>query len=81
MGCDIEVYCALVGTWAERTGWRAQGSNSNVQVRSYLVNTCLCIVVLVVLLAIGRVEQNPGPDAKGESFTQVMCSGCDRSLK
>ena len=29
----------------------------------------------------GGVEQNPGPGVEGESFMQVMCSGCDRSLK
>jgi hypothetical protein len=27
------------------------------------------------------VEQNPGPGVEGESFMQVMCSGCDRILK
>jgi len=29
----------------------------------------------------GGVEQNPGPGVEGESFMQVMCSECDRSLK
>ena len=37
--------------------------------------------VLAVLLVTGGVEQNPGPGVEGESFMQVMCSGCDRSLK
>jgi len=36
---------------------------------------------LAVLLVIGGVEQNPGPSVEGESFMQVMCSGCKRSLK
>ena len=81
MGCDLEVYCAHMCTWPARTVWHAQGSNSNVQLRSYLVNTCLCTVVLMVLLVIGGVEQNPGPGIKGESLMQVMCSGCKRSLK
>jgi hypothetical protein len=81
MGCDLEVYRARVGTWAASTGWRAQGGNSEVQVRSLLVNTCLCAAVLALLLVIGRVEQNPGPGVEGASFMQVMCSGCDSSLK
>jgi hypothetical protein len=72
MGCDIEVYRARVGTWAARTGWHAQSSNSDVQVRSCLVNTCLCAGVLSVLLVIGGVEQNPGPGVEGESFMQVV---------
>jgi len=38
-------------------------------------------VVLVVLLVTGGVELNPGPGVEGESFLQIMCSGCDRSLK
>ena len=80
MGCDPVVYRARVGTWAARTGWRAQGSNSNVQVRSYFVNKCLCEAVLAMLLVTGGVEQNPGPVVEIESFIQVMCSVYDRSL-
>jgi hypothetical protein len=34
-----------------------------------------------VLLLIGGVEKNLGPGVDGESFIQVMCSGCDRILK
>ena len=48
--------------------------------RSYLVNTCLCAAVLAVLLVIGGVKRNPGAGVEGESFMQVMCSGCERSL-
>lgn len=70
-----------MGTWAARTVWCAQSRNSNRQVRSYLVNTWLCAVVMVILLVIDRVEKNPGPDVEGESFMQVMCSGHDTSLK
>jgi len=81
MGCNLDVYCACLCTWAARTVWHAQGSNSDVQVGSYLVNTCLCAAVLAVLLYIGGVEQNPGPSVEGESFMQVMCSGCEKSLK
>jgi len=81
MGCDLEVYRARVGTWVARTGWIAQGSCSEVQVRSYLLNTRLCTAVLAVLLVIGGVEQNSGSGVDGESLMQVMCSGCDKSLK
>lgn len=81
MGCDLEVYRARVGTWAVRAGWSAQGSSGDVQVRSYLLNTCLCAAVLAVLLVIGGVEKNPGPGVDGESLMQIMCSGCDKSLK
>jgi hypothetical protein len=38
------------------------------------VNTCLCAAILVLLLVIGGVEQNPGPGVEGESFMQVSCS-------
>jgi hypothetical protein len=81
MGCDLEVYRVRVGTWAARTGGRVQGSNKDVQVSSFVVNTCLCAAVLAVLLVIGGVEKNPGPSVEGESVLQVLCSGCDRSLK
>jgi hypothetical protein len=36
---------------------------------------------VAVLLVIGGVEQNSGPGVDGESLMQVMCSGCDKSLK
>jgi hypothetical protein len=81
MVCYLKDCHAHVGTWAVRTVWCAQGRNINGQVRSYFANTCLCAAVLAVLLIIGRVEQNPGSGVKGESFMQVMYSGCDRSLK
>jgi hypothetical protein len=38
----------------------------------------LCAAVLAVLLVIGGVELNPGPD---DNIVQVLCSGCDRNLK
>jgi len=36
---------------------------------------------LAIVLVIGGVEQNPGPDVEVESFMQVMCSWCERILK
>lgn len=81
MGCDLEDYRARVGTWAVGTVHRAQGGKSNGQVVSVIVSAYLCAAVLAVLLVIGGVEQNPGPVVEGESFLQVMCSGCERSLK
>jgi hypothetical protein len=81
MGCDLKDYRARVGARDARTVRCAQGRNINGQVGSYLANTCLCAAVLAVLLIIGGVEQNPGPGVEGESFMQVMCNGCDRSLK
>jgi hypothetical protein len=81
MGCDLEDYSARVGTWAMGTVRRAQGRKSNGQVGSFFISTYLCAALLVVLLVVGRVEQNPRPGVEGESFLQVMCSGCDRSLK
>ena len=67
MGCYLEDYRAHVGTWAARTVWRAQGSNINGQVRSYLANACLCAAVLATILVIGGVEQNPGPGVEVDS--------------
>jgi hypothetical protein len=81
MGCYLEDYCARMCTWAAKTVWRVQGRNINGQVRSYLTNTCLFAAVLAILLVIGGVEQNPGPDVEGQSFMQVNCSACERILK
>jgi hypothetical protein len=39
---------------------------------------CLC---LAILLVIGGVQQHPGPGVEGESFMQVNCSACERTLK
>jgi hypothetical protein len=50
-------------------------------VKSYFENSCLFAAVLSVLLSIGGVEQNSGPDVNVESFMQVLCSGCERILK
>jgi hypothetical protein len=44
-------------------------------------NVTLCTATLAVLLAIGGVEQNPGPGVEAENILQVLCSGCDRNLK
>jgi hypothetical protein len=54
MGCYREVYRARVGTWAAGTGWRVQSGNKDSKLKSFLVNTCLCAVVLAVLLVIGN---------------------------
>ena len=67
MGCYLEDYRARMGTWAAKTVWRAQGSNINGQVRSYLANSCLCAAVLAILLVIVGVEQNPGPGVEVDS--------------
>ena len=81
MGCDLEDYHARVVNWAAGTVRRAQGKKSDLQMGSFFVSMYLCAAVLAVLLVIGGVEQNPGPGVEGESFLQVTCSGCDRSLK
>ena len=70
-----------MGTWVARTGLRVQSGNKDSKVKSVLVNTCLCAVVLAVLLVIGGMVKNPGHSVEGESCLQVMCSGCGRSLK
>jgi hypothetical protein len=46
-----------------------------------LGNMLLCGAALAVLLAIGGVEQNLGPRVEAENIAQVLCSGCDRTLK
>ena len=72
MGCYLEDDRARVGTWAARTVWRAQGSNINGQVRTYLENSCLCALVLAILLVIGGVEQNPGPGVEVELYASYV---------
>ena len=81
MGCDLEDYGVRVDTWAAGTVRRDQGRKSNWQLWSFLVSMYLCTALLAVLVVIGGVEQTPGPGVEGESFVQVMCSGCDTSLK
>jgi predicted nucleic-acid-binding Zn-ribbon protein len=81
MGCYLEDYRARVCIWATRTTWHAISRNIDVQVKSYLENSCLFAADLAILLVIGGVEQNPGPDVEVESFRQVLCSRCERILK
>jgi hypothetical protein len=38
-------------------------------------------VVLAVLLAIGGVEENPGPVVENEMAIQLLCTGRGRNLK
>jgi hypothetical protein len=41
----------------------------------------LCAATLTALLAIGGVEQNPGPGVTDDNSLQVLCSGCEWNLK
>jgi hypothetical protein len=38
-------------------------------------------MILAVLLIIGGVEQNPGPDLETKNTVRLLCTGCDRNLK
>ena len=40
-----------------------------------------CAAVLAIMLVIGRMEHNPARGVEGDSFMQVMFSGCDKILK
>jgi hypothetical protein len=77
VGCCLEDYRAHVASWAVRNTWRtAQGRVSNGKSISNIGNMLLCAATLVVLLVIGRVEQNPGPGVEDGNCLQVLCSGC-----
>jgi hypothetical protein len=41
----------------------------------------LCAATLTALLVIGGGEQTPGPGVEVDNSLQVLCSGCERSLK
>jgi hypothetical protein len=43
--------------------------------------TVLSSMVLAVLLIIGGVVQNPGPDLDVENTVRLLCAGCGRDLK
>jgi hypothetical protein len=43
--------------------------------------TVLSSMALAVLLIIGGVEQNPGPDVEVENTVRLSCTGCGRNLK
>ncbi|PNF28062.1 hypothetical protein B7P43_G12277 [Cryptotermes secundus] len=62
MGCYLEDYRARVGTRAARTPGRRE-NNGQASSYEYIGNTILCAVALAVLLVIGGVDQNPGPDS------------------
>jgi hypothetical protein len=69
MGCYLEDYHARVGTWAGRHSWRGLSRHGDTIGTSggYLGLTVLSSMVLAVLLIIGGVEQNPGPDVEVEN--------------
>jgi hypothetical protein len=83
MGCYLEDYRARVGTWAGRYSWRgfSRRGDANGTSGNCLGLTVLSSMVLVVLLIIGGVEQNPGPDVEVENTVRLSCTGCDRNLK
>jgi hypothetical protein len=81
----------ILQTVAGRTQEQAQNTldinplsheaNGNGQAISCMGNMLLCAAALTVLLAISRVEQNPGPGVEAENRLQVLRSGCERNLK
>jgi len=56
-------------------------ANGNGHAVLCLGTTILCATTLAVLLVIGGVEEDPGPDVESEKIMRVLCSGCDRILK
>jgi hypothetical protein len=62
MGCYLEDYHARVGAWAGRFSWHgvSRHGDANGKTGECLGLTVLSSMVLVVLLIIGGVEQNPG---------------------
>src|SRR5215469_29921 len=83
MGCDLEIYRARVGTWAGRASWRGvpRRGDANGKTGDSLGLTVLSFMVLVVLLVIGGVEQNPGPALETENTVRLLCTGCGKNLK
>ena len=68
-----------MGTWDARVCWRSTVSHGGKRGgKNYIGAMILCAAVLATILVIGGVELNPGP---ADNLVQVMCSGCDKSLK
>jgi hypothetical protein len=74
MGCYLEDYRARVGTWAGRHLWRGLSRRGDAIGTSgdYLGLMVLSCMVLAVLLIIGGVEQNPGPDVEVENTVRLF---------
>lgn len=83
MGCYLEDYRARVGTWAGRQSWRgvSRRGDANGTTGDCLGFTVLSSTVLALLLIIGGIEQNPGPDVEVENTVRLICTGCNRNLK
>ena len=63
--------------------WRgvARRGDANGATGDWLGLAVLSSMVLVVLLIIGGVEQNPGPAVDAENAVRLLCTGNRRNLK
>jgi len=75
MGCYLEAYRATVGSWAGRFSWRGVPRRGDGTTGDCLELAVLSSMVLVVLLMIGGIEQNPGPVVEMENTMQLACTG------
>jgi len=83
VGCYLEDYQTIVGTWVGRFSWCGvpRRGDTNRTTGDCLGLTLLLAMVLAVLLMIGGNEQNPGPIVEGDNTVQLQCTGCGRNLK
>jgi hypothetical protein len=83
VGCYLKDYRARVGTWTWRFSWRGvpRPDDANGTTGDCLGLTVLSVVVLVILLINGGIEQNPGPVVELENTVRFFCAGCGRNPK
>ena len=83
MGCYLEDYRAMVGSWAGGVSWRGvpRRGDADGKTDEHLALTVLSSAVLAMLLIIGGVDQNPGPVGEVQNTVRLLCTGCGRNLK
>jgi hypothetical protein len=70
MGVDISIYRARIGSFAAK--YKQKDTTEGWKVETDGWQTWFWGSVLIVLLVIGGVEENPGPSVEQEKFDQII---------
>ncbi|KAK7792092.1 hypothetical protein R5R35_010715 [Gryllus longicercus] len=82
MGCYLQEYRARIGAWAARfSSCGAPAPSASLSGNGAAAGAAaLCATTIAVLLLIGGVEPNPGPEVEVNAI-RILCSGCNNNLK
>ncbi|KAK7792259.1 hypothetical protein R5R35_000066 [Gryllus longicercus] len=82
MGCYLQEYRARIGAWAARfSSCGAPAPSASLTGNGAAAGAAaLCATTNAVLLLIGGVEPNPGPEVEVNAI-RILCSGCNNNLK